>query len=521
MSLVFHKLPSTSTIPSQSHNKAFLRIDYWDDFTFKTLFYLTIFDENGVEQDIGNVKIGYTNQESGRTEIEIPDSFESLNEKFFSLGQDAEYYKNVKEKLSTDFYNHLLSVMRDVTYDDEILSRVENESVFQNSLLRNVSMSSIHGQYKRILSGGAFLTDFNFLYKTTESNIRGGIDLNFKVIPKSIPSTNIHILIGRNGVGKTTLLNNMINSVVDNQSSADDTGNFYDLSFTGSEHLISDDYFSSVTSVSFSAFDKFVPPPNQTDRSQGTCYSYIGLYKTFIDERERKSKLKKPLELHDDFANSLNSCFSLKRKKEQWLKAINKLESDYNFSEMELPLLATIENSEERDTRARFLISKMSSGHVVVLLSMTKLVETVEEKTLVLIDEPESHLHPPLLSAFIRALSDLLLNRNGVAIIATHSPVVLQEVPKSCVWIQRRTHLACHADRPENETFGENVGVLTREIFGLEVSNSGFHQMLETSVSEGKTYEQILEDYDNQLGFEGKVVLRALIESRNSNDEGQ
>ncbi|MGN9540532.1 AAA family ATPase [Escherichia coli] len=63
----------------------------------------------------------------------------------------------------------------------------------------------------------------------------------------------------------------------------------------------------------------------------------------------------------------------------------------------------------------------MSSGHAVVLLTLTRLVATVEEKTLVLIDEPESHLHPPLLSAFIRALSDLLLD-NGLSIIATHSP---------------------------------------------------------------------------------------------------
>jgi predicted ATP-dependent endonuclease of OLD family len=72
----------------------------------------------------------------------------------------------------------------------------------------------------------------------------------------------------------------------------------------------------------------------------------------------------------------------------------------------------------------------MSSGHAIVLLTITRLVATVEEKTLVLLDEPESHLHPPLLSAFIRALSDLLYDRNGVAIIATHSPVVLQESSK-------------------------------------------------------------------------------------------
>lgn len=90
-------------------------------------------------------------------------------------------------------------------------------------------------------------------------------------------------------------------------------------------------------------------------------------------------------------------------------------------------------------------------------------------------DEPESHLHPPLLSAFTRALADLLTNRNGVAIIATHSPVLLQEVPRECVWKLRRNGLVASADRPECETFAENVGFLTREVFQLEVAKSGFH----------------------------------------------
>jgi len=75
------------------------------------------------------------------------------------------------------------------------------------------------------------------------------------------------------------------------------------------------------------------------------------------------------------------------------------------------------------ETTALKKIQLMSSGHAIVLLTITRLVATVEEKTLVLIDEPESHLHPPLLSAFIRALSELLYDRNGVSIIATHSPV--------------------------------------------------------------------------------------------------
>ena len=135
---------------------------------------------------------------------------------------------------------------------------------------------------------------------------------------------------------------------------------------------------------------------------------------------------------------------------------------------------------------------------------------------MVLIDEPESHLHPPLLSAFTRALSDLLVSRNAVAIVATHSPVVLQEVPKSCVSILRRTRLISKVDRPERETFAENVGVLTREVFGLEVSKSGFHNVLADSVVNGYSYEQIESEYDEQLGFEGKAILRAMIASRDS-----
>lgn len=36
------------------------------------------------------------------------------------------------------------------------------------------------------------------------------------------------------------------------------------------------------------------------------------------------------------------------------------------------------------------------------------------------------------LSLFIRALSNLLIYRNGVVIIATLSPVIVQEVPRKC-----------------------------------------------------------------------------------------
>ena len=134
-----------------------------------------------------------------------------------------------------------------------------------------------------------------------------------------------------------------------------------------------------------------------------------------------------------------------------------------------------------------------------------------------MLDEPEGHLHPPLLSAFIRSLADLLIRRNGVAIIATHSPVVLQEVPRSCVWKLRRNGVIVNAERPDIETFGENVGILTREIFGLEVMNSGFHKLLKDAAElENLTYEEILARFDGQLGAEARAIVRARVSNRDA-----
>ena len=220
-------------------------------------------------------------------------------------------------------------------------------------------------------------------------------------------------------------------------------------------------------------------------------------------------------DLAKDFIESYTSCLSQPNKTMRLGNALNILESDSNFAEMDLLDLLKLPQKIAAE-KANDLFKRMSSGHSIVLLTITKLVDLIEEKTLVLMDEPESHLHPPLLSAFTRALSDLLHDRNAVAIIATHSPVVLQEVPKSCVWKLTRIRSEGRQDRPERETFGENVGVLTREVFGLEVEKSGYHSMLASSVNSGKSFDEILEEYNDQLGAEAQAILRSMINTRSS-----
>ena len=69
--------------------------------------------------------------------------------------------------------------------------------------------------------------------------------------------------------------------------------------------------------------------------------------------------------------------------------------------------------------------------------------------------------------ALVRAISNLLSKRNGVAILATHSPVVVQEVPASCVTLLFRAGDVVTAERPEIETFAENGDKEIREELGI------------------------------------------------------
>lgn len=340
------------------------------------------------------------------------------------------------------------------------------------------------------------------------------LSLSFDVVPESEPPTNIHVLIGRNGVGKTHLLNLMTRALAEEGAAPEQVGAFTERSAS----VESADLFANVISVTFSAFDLFEPIRKlQNTASSSIQYSYVGLKRSLTSDADTSipKPPKTPHDLAGEFAASVSLCLQGARSA-RWRSALRVLEADPIFSDA---AVADLADPMAQDAGvARALFGNMSSGHKIVLLTITRLVESVEERSLVLFDEPEAHLHPPLLSALIRALSDLLINRNGVAIIATHSPVVLQEVPRSCVWKLRRSGSAWAAERPEIETFGENVGVLTREVFGLEVTRSGFHQVLGEAVAEGSSYNEIVNRFDEELGGEAKGIIRALIAARDRGD---
>ncbi|EME8112473.1 AAA family ATPase [Enterococcus faecium] len=436
----------------------YLEKDMWNDFwEFQTMFDVYYVAKEQRRVYLGKVKIGKKEMDdsplektNGHERLEIPQEFLYLTDDYFSVGQDSEYYKKIISLGSDIADNYFLSI-KDMAYNPNIFERFQNEPVMYKSLLRDVTKASVIGQYHRIATGGAPLTPFDFSF-----NLKGSLSgkVDFHVNPNELPPSNIQVIIGRNGVGKSHLLKEMIESIFFKANES-----YFEIEKCNIQEL-----FAGVVGISFSAFDDALPTAPVEESINSIKYRFVGV-------RQEDGGTRDLNDLSKDFNKSIIRIKKNKKQK-RWLNAVKHLENDNVFESMEVGKI--IEWDDEEMVKKFFKV-KLSSGHKIVLLIITKLVDLVEEKTLILLDEPENHLHPPLLSAFTRALSELLVNRNGVAIVATHSPVVLQEVQKNSVWILSREGNISKFERPRIETFGENVGILTREVFRLELVDSGYH----------------------------------------------
>ena len=401
-----------------------------------------------------------------------------------------------------------------MAYNLDIYKRAKKEDVTELSLMRYVYPFMIEHQFNRISKGKAKLTKYKIEYTYPSKYIDSPPKLSFDVKPYSCPPTNIHVVIGKNNVGKTYLIKHLILAAYDKPLNEKQNG-ILKATNTNSEQLFNSNIcqvFANILCISYSPFDDY-QEVKQIPNDDSMPFSFIGL-----SDNQRS--------LSQKFVDSLKKCQGNRRKMILLHNALKILETDPIFSQaqmeemIDLPCYDTQNNDNtENNSNIQKIYNQFSSGHQVIMLSLVQLVAQITERTLVILDEPENHLHPPLLSAFIRALSKLLIEQNGVAIIATHSPVILQEVPKSCIWKINRSGSEVSVSRLEMESFGATITSLMHEVFGLEVNNSGFHKLLIDEVNHGLDYNRILEKYDNELGDEAKSILRAAIFERNKNDK--
>lgn len=488
-----------------------LQYDNWDDFGYKTTFSASYFDSQGEEHNLGTVKIAKTQMNDSLTTASyLKDNFDSLPEGFFSLWQTAEAYKRVLQ-CEKEYNLDILKALNDIALDPDLYEKYKDENILNSSLFRFVSFSLYKRQFRRIVRGEAVLTpyDFSYIIKSNNPFIDDCI-LNFSVTPETLPPTNVHAIIGNNGIGKTTLIKHMINSICNNIT---EYGMFRyndQQMFSTEESEIGN--FENIICISFNPFDDYSEIENCS-----VYFKYIGIRKEYSSEgyEDGYGEINLLDDISKNFRESLHNCLGDVTKKDDLVDVLSMLETECNFLSSNYDFTIDINNlSKDNLSPAEKAFNQLSAGHKVVLSIIIRFIDVLVEKSVVFIDEPENHLHPPLLSSLIRGISSMMKKRNGVAIISTHSPIVLQEIPRSCVWILNRVGNTVNARRPEIETFGTNIGVLTNEIFGFEVQRTGFIALLKNAVDKYNNYERVLEEFNNQLGEEAKSIIRIMLKQK-------
>lgn len=504
-------------LPFRNHPCAFLVREQWDDDGLQTTFHLHVQfpsradPKRTLTHDVGEVKIIERAMRAGPTRLRTL-SFKSLNEVYCSLGQNYSYYENIKQ-LPADIEQALLTGLRDAVYNSTITLEFESEYGFTASLARS-------GQAARALKDAPNLftkhrQTRNDTVRTIEYHARVGgsnLSVKFEFDDEGQLPGRINAVIGYNGVGKTQLLANLaVVATVDLERRRDVAPEYGEL--VNSERT----RFSSVIAISYSAFDTFTLPADlwtgesaeiAAEKAGATGevvgYAYCGLRLAGQGPGTRR-RLKSIDKVTDDFMMALKRARSLE-KQAIFRDAWQLIRSEPSFARLGV-------DTGDRDALTREGFEQLSAGHKIVLNIVAQVISRASPGSLVLIDEPECHLHPSLLSALIRSLSQILSRLDSHAIIATHSPVILQEIPSRFVKIIQRYGDTGRVVEPNSETFGENVGFLTNNVFHLDSSRTDFHSILERLATK-LTMDEMEDLFQDGMSAQARAYVLSLKRTR-------
>lgn len=157
----------------------------------------------------------------------------------------------------------------------------------------------------------------------------------------------------------------------------------------------------------------------------------------------------------------------------------------------------------------------LSSGEISFLKFAAQASLHIENGSLLLLDEPETHLHPNFISRFVSLLDGLLEATGSAAIIATHSAYFVREVFREQVTVLSvDSENIVTAQHPKLRTFGADVGAISYFVFGEDEPSRLAEEVERRLIGNGVPWPQVYESYKDELSLEMLNGLRAAIEGK-------
>ncbi len=441
----------------------------WNEYgnynSFDLYFY---FDKNNRDL-IGPIKTIDINS----NDTELKDGFEKLESNYCSLGQTIDFYKNLRERFPIH-YRVVLSSINDVSVVKSIVKKHENHKNFKN-LIRTSEAELIFKDFNSIFSDTIKLIskEFEFIVNLEgaikEHNVKFVFDLNSSL------KNRFFCIVGKNATGKTKFLSSLANKLADEN----ELGKFYPNRPS----------FSKIITSTFSYFDKFRIP-----ESRDTNYFFIGIRENgnLIDEEK----------FSDYIWNSFRKIMSDIEKRQLYFDCLK--------SSLEVENLKFGIEDINTNTKKEFIERTsdiFSSGQNIIFQFLTRFIECIENNSLLIFDEPETHLHPNITGRLIRTINTILDKYNSFCILSTHSPIVLQEIKSDNIIIFDRYVDYPITYKPSIECFGENLTVISNAIFKVDEEKELYKIELD-NLSKTMNYEQIINQFDNKLSINARLYLK-------------
>ena len=450
--------------------------NWWNDYSLKSRCNLLYRDSQGELENFGELKImtndpdqyseGYHAESYRNFHTVLPEEFFELDNVFCSLGQSKGYYHELKERFKTKFKS-LMYALRDAAMFSDIADMFERDYYFRNSLIRNDKAERILREIKLELSGSSRSDMYKFTYQFSPKFSRNKvppipIEFDFEDV-SDIPN-RICAIIGKNGVGKTQFISQLPKNL------AEESEEFFESPMP---------HFSKIISLSYSPFDTFKPSKSGVNVDHVFC-SLRDESGSIGDEKSRAIK------------------FGLARKR------MEELERAETWSDILGEFLpnAFFDEVFEDNTQNRKVINvdklnsarrNLSSGQRILLETVTNILAHIRYDSLLLFDEPETHLHPNAIAQLMNTIYELVYRFESFCIVTTHSPIIIRELLSRNVFVFDREDDVLSIRKIGLESFGANLSDITEEVFGTNEIPKHYHSTIRRLKNDGMTSDEIVE----------------------------
>jgi len=520
----------------------------WNDFKYKTkcvylVNNLNLNDGSLIEGEIllgvlaphdstKEEKRNFYEEITGLNKLLISEYQEDKSEgekiKCFTLLPSLQSYRDLVKKAGLKHAKAILIALNDLVIhkekseSSEWIQNAEATECFRLAFMRNSEPFFAYHNASSILDG---LDEESFRGISNSLSLNYKLDgfdtdhrINLKYCSDSIIPKRINILIGKNGLGKSQALTNFCRAALRYKDKHN--------SLTDPERDHGRPMINRLIAIGTPGETSNTFPPERL-KTQKLFYRRLNLTRNSRSTSSRQigELLVQLVRSEEDIGKYsrwklfLNAISKVLPKKE--IGIILKGGGTLLLSELrsggeqaKLELWADLSPNAEPKRLINGESYPLSSGQLTFVKFALLTCLFIENGSFVLMDEPETHLHPNMIANFVGLLDYILEHTGSQALIATHSAYFVREVSRDQVHVFKSdSENQISIVPPRLKTFGSDVDSISQFVFEEDVESRLTDKIFEKV--KNLPFEEVDRELSRELSLTALMDIKRRLEGQN------